>query len=160
VSLGKTELFRPLIKAVFFIGGQQMKAEATGKELKEAAAWLSKENCGCWHKCLLIDDDGKEWSIVMGWSEGFEECQDDPYSDGTYHICAKIAYHERNNIMSCDFDIDFTMPFDTDNGEIYDTCRTVFRDTDWNKLAEELTKEFTDVTGMFAYFEPFEEEIA
>jgi len=129
-----------------------------GKDLKGCVDWLMAEKCGCCHFHLLTDDKGRKWSVVVGWSDGFEENEEDYFSDGTYQICTKIAYQESNNIMQCDFDIDFTMPYNEETSEVCDTCSSISRSVDWSELAEELLKEFKEVTDEFAFFEEVEED--
>ena len=128
-------------------------------QMKNGVKALYEEKCGCCHWWLLEDDKHRRWSIVIGWSDGFDKNEEGYFSDGTWQICSKIAYEDEFNAMQTDFDWDFTMPFD-ENGEVYDTCESIPKDVDWLELAKRLLKEFKEVTDLFAYFETDEEEVA
>lgn len=86
------------------------------------------EVSGTWSWVLNTDDKRNNWAIVLGWRDGHDEndhcCQ---YSVGEYHLCAKLAYQPSNSIMQCDYDIDWTMPYneetgDVDDNEVYICC--------------------------------------
>ena len=129
------------------------------KQIRNSVVSLYKEKCGCCHWHLLTDDKSRRWSIVVGWSYGFDEDEDGYFSDGAWQICSKIAYEEKDNAMQTDFDLDFTMPFDED-GFVYDTCSSIAKSVDWENLADNLLKQFKEVTDRYAYFEKPEEEVA
>ena len=132
----------------------------TGKQLKEAVEWLYENKCGCCHFHLLTDDKGREWSIVIGWSDGFDENEEGDFSDEGFHICSKIAFQEWNAGMQTDYDWDFKMPCYPNSNDICDTSTDIARDVEWDSYAEFLNKEFKDVTDLCAYFELEEEEAA
>ena len=64
-----------------------------------------------WVKLGCYFDD--RWAIVLSWF--------DYDGDGKLSICGKVAYQSINNIMQCDYDIDWTMPYDERTGEVDDT---------------------------------------
>ena len=131
------------------------------KEIKEGIEWLWKNKCGCCRWWFLTDDKRRRWSIVIGWSDGFDDdMKNDDWLDGTYAICSKIGYEEWNNVMQTDMDWDFLMPYDEETGEVDDTCSPIARNVNYMRLAEELMDEFKRVTDTWAYFEDEEEEIA
>ena len=125
-------------------------AKKLAKELKQSVDWLMSEKAGCAHWHLLTDDDGKEWSIVVGWSDGFNENEPMLFSDGSFAICSKIGYS--NGCMETDFDIDFDMPYDEKTGECYDTNSAIPRNVNWLQLAKNLIVEFKTVTKECAFF--------
>ena len=139
-----------------------MIKDFSGKDLKECVDWLMREKCGCCHFHLLTDDKGRKWSVVVGWSDGFDD-DTDLYKDGTWRVCTMIAYQEYNNFMQTDFNIDFTMPYDEESGEVDNTCHYIGNITevsDFNVVAEELKEEFNRVVSEWAYIEVEEEEVA
>lgn len=81
--------------------------------------WLNNEN-----------DDDNSWAIVLGWSDGFDEEPDDNNADGTWRLCAKVAYQPWNSIMQCDYDVDWEMPYDKITGEVDDNEVPIYPDTD------------------------------
>lgn len=134
-----------------------------GSSLRAAVNWLMENKCGCSHWHLVTDDKGREWSIVVGWEDGFAENDDDIYKDGTWRICAKIAYQEPGTMMQTDYGIDFTMPYDEETYEVCDTSSYIGNITklsDFNSLADYLDELFEKVVSDWAYFENEEEEIA
>lgn len=76
----------------------------------------------------LEERDGNDWAIVLGWSPGFEE-DGTKYTDGTYGLCAKVAYQPSNSMLQCDYDVDWLMPYD-ESGEVYDTEISISDDTE------------------------------
>ncbi len=95
-------------------------------ELREDIAWLDERKCGCCYHEVACTDEGTKLCIVVGWSDGFEEAPaGTPRADDTWRICAKLAYQHANNVMQCDFDLDWTMPYNKDTGEVDDTCTQV-----------------------------------
>lgn len=66
-----------------------------------------------------FDSDGvNEWAIVFGYMDGFT---DDPKDKDYTQFCGKVAYQAYNNVMQCDYDVDWTMPYDEKTGEVDDT---------------------------------------
>ena len=131
-----------------------MTKEELSKSLKESVKWLWDNKCGCCHWNLLTDEKGREWSIVLGWNEGYEDSDNEHYFvDDGFAIATKIAYQESDCYMQTDMDLDFTMPYDEKTGDVCDTCSAVSRNEDYDKLAEYLLKSFNDVTKEWAFFE-------
>lgn len=138
-----------------------MNKAKLANELKQSVEWLWNNKCGCSHWHLLTDDKGREWSIVLGWSDGFDESDNDRYFvDEGMAICSMIGYQEPNTIMQTDMDIDFLQPFDEKTGDVCDTNSAVSREEDFNQLAESLLSTFENVTKEWAYFEKTDEEVA
>lgn len=120
------------------------KAYVTADELKKAADYLAstKEQGGCYHwKVCANTDDNKDISIVLGWTPFPDEdisCRDKYYDNG-FRLAAKVGYQPSNSMMQCDYDIDFTLPYNPDNGDVYDDCEyCVYETTDFEALAKAL----------------------
>lgn len=96
---------------------------------------ISKYN-GTYHWLLNTDDNGNDWAIVLGWSDGFEVDTNDDCMSGTYRLCAKLAYQSHNNIMQCDYDIDWTIPYDEESGEVDDTEISIYPDTNMQETVD------------------------
>lgn len=92
----------------------------TVEKIKESINWLINEHEGCCHY-YLDTIDNNNYAIVIGWEDGYDEDSDDPCAYGTYRIAAKVAYQPSNSIMQCDYEIDWTMPYDEETNEVYDT---------------------------------------
>lgn len=88
----------------------------------------------------LGSDDKNDWAIVLGWADGFEEDATDPCMDGTWRICAKLAYQPWNSIMQCDYDIDWLMPYDEETMEVDDTEVSIYPDTNLDSVVAWLLK--------------------
>lgn len=112
----------------------------TAEEIKKAVEWLRKEQCGCYHKNLIRDDNGKKWCIVIGFDE--EE-----------KIAAKIAYN--NSSLQCDYTWDFEMPYDKNTMEVDDTSHEV--SSNYEVEAKYLSEEAERVLSKWAYFEDKED---
>lgn len=105
--------------------------EVTGKELKKWWEWLVREQAGC---CSVNFASTKKYRycVCMGWQSGYGPASDEkwlgkdgrlrtafcpPVTPGEVHngwrICWKIGRQTHNNIMQCDYDIDFEMPYVT-----------------------------------------------
>lgn len=78
----------------------------------------SSHDDGTYYWYLHTDDNNNDWAIVLGWQDGYEEDETDDCMDGTYRICAKLAYQSHNSIMQCDYDIDWMLPYNEDAGEV------------------------------------------
>lgn len=115
------------------------------EEIKQAVDFLLKEKEGCYFKPLKIDNGNNKWGIVIGWGAGFDEKEKTPFSDGKYRICSKIAYND--SALQCDYDIDFTMPYDKETDEVYDTDAEL--GTNFEAEAFRLSKEFEEVASLF-----------
>jgi len=119
-------------------------------ELREDIKWLDEQKCGCCYHKVAWTDQGTYLAIVVGWNDGFDEAPaGTPRADGTWRICAKVAYQHANNVMQCDFDVDWTMPYDKDTGDVDDTSIEVDggqSDVDWlNEQARRVWKDWRKV---------------
>ena len=74
----------------------------------------------CYHHWLGRDYKGNIWALVFGW-------------DDEDFILGKVAYQPVNSIMQCDYEWDWTMPYDVETGEVDDTelIITGKDDIDW-----------------------------
>ncbi|MBO5376024.1 MAG: hypothetical protein J6A52_04155 [Bacilli bacterium] len=124
---------------------KRIKYKIEAKEIKRAVDFLLKEKQGCYFKRLKTDKDGNEWGIVIGWGGGFDERKKTSFSDGEYRICSKIAYNE--SITQCDYEYDFTMPWDKETGDVYSTDTELGTDFEIESLR--LSKEFESVASLF-----------
>lgn len=118
------------------------------EEIADAVDFLLKEKEGCYFKPLKIDNGNNKWGIVIGWGAGFNEQEKTPFSVGEYRICSKIAYND--SALKCDYDIDFTMPYDKETGEVYDTDAEL--GTDFEAEALRLSKEFERIANLFGFY--------
>lgn len=105
--------------------------DLTGKMVKEWYKRLIETQMGC---CSLhfASSDKYRYCVCMGWQSGYGPAEDERVHDGygTYNawvppvtpgekdggwrICWKIGRQTHNNVMQCDYDIDFEMPFVTE----------------------------------------------
>lgn len=88
----------------------------------------SGDKCGCCHLPFACDDKYK-YSVCMGWTD---------YDKTKSIIAWKIGRQTHDNIMQCDLDIDFEMPYDAETGEVDDTWATVSGNENWEALAKEM----------------------
>ena len=94
--------------------------------LTSSIKWLNDEKCGCCFQKVAETDGGTGLLIVLGWQDGYDKAEPNtPNADGTYRICAKIAYQHSNNAMQCDFDVDWYMPYNKKTGDVDDTCAEI-----------------------------------
>jgi len=108
--------------------------EITGKTVKDWYEWLDDNQEGC---CSFVfESDGRNrYCVCMG----FHDVGD------RWEIAWKIGRQSHNNVMQCDFDLDFEMPYDEETGDVDDTlCVIEFPETatmkEWNSLATEMRK--------------------
>lgn len=132
--------------------------KVTAEQLKKWATWLKENECGCCYLWLVRDDKDRDWAIVMGWQDGFDESDNGFYQLGTWNICAKIAYQSHNSIMQCDYDIDWLMPVCNEYGDVDGAETTIEGGENWYELADYLNKSAERIVNSFAYFE--NEEVA
>lgn len=106
--------------------------QLTGKMVKEWYEWLRANEEGC---CTLwfASTDKYRYCVCMGW----HNLGDGPQSEGYSHwvVAWKIGRQTHNNIMQCDLDVDFEMPYVTEEmakadpelceGDVDDTVETV-----------------------------------
>lgn len=117
-------------------------SEITGKTVKSWYEWLDKEGNGCSSLCFE-SDDRYNYAVCMGW----HNLGDGPKAKNYNHwvIAWKIGRQTHNNIMQCDFDVDFEMPWDPD-GDLDDTLQVIeFPETadmaEWDAMASEMRSE-------------------
>ena len=108
-----------------------MNRNTLAKEFIEAVGEMRRTHgAGTYYWTLGEDDKGNTWAIVLGWADGFEPDATDPCMDGTWRLCAKLAYQPNNSIMQCDYDIDWLMPYDEETMEVDDNECSIYPDTD------------------------------
>ena len=107
---------------------------------------------GTYYWTLCEDDKGNTWAIVLGWGNGFEKDPNDDCMDGTWRICAKLAFQPNNSLMQCDYDIDWLMPYNEETMEVYDNEMSIYPNTDLQEVVNWLLKCYD------SYFNDDEEE--
>ena len=127
------------------------------KQLKESADYLAdhKEQGGCFRFNTVEMDDkdiSKNVSIVLGWQDGYDKEDDNYYSDG-YRLCVKVGYQPVNSIMQCDYDVDFNQVYDKETGDVYDTEISLYPDSDFEKVADDIVTEFNYVLSSWKSWE-------
>ena len=135
----------------------KIDTKVLAKQLKESADYLAdhKEQGGCFRfNTVEIDDKGinKNVSIVLGWQDGYDKEDDNYYSDG-YRLCVKVGYQPVNSIMQCDYDVDFNQVYDKETGDVYDTEISLYPDTDFEKVANDIVTEFNYVLSSWKSWE-------
>ena len=96
-------------------------AECTGAWLKGCVDWLVKTQGGCCH--LKFDTDTKnDYCVCIGWHDYTGDPKD---GDSRYKLAWKIGRQSIRNVMQCDFDIDFEMPYNPETGDVDDTLETI-----------------------------------
>ena len=106
---------------------------------------MAQHKEGCYHWWLETDNNGNNWAIVLGWQDGYEEDDTDELSDGTWHLAAKVAYQPHNSIMQCDYDVDWTMPYDEETGDVWDTDTTVYLNDNHKETIDWLINQFMEM---------------
>ena len=92
-------------------------AKCTGVWLKGCIDWLVKTQGGCCH--ITFDVDAKDdYCICVGWHDYTGDPKD---GDSRYKLAWKIGRQSIRNVMQCDFDIDFEMPYNPETGDVDDT---------------------------------------
>ena len=92
-------------------------AEYTGVWLKGCVDQLVKTQGGCCH--LKFDTDAEnDYCICVGWHDYTGDPKD---GDSRYKLAWKIGRQSIRNVMQCDFDIDFEMPYNPESGDVDDT---------------------------------------
>lgn len=118
----------------------------TANELKKAADYLAstKEQGGCYRwKVYANTDDNKDIYIVLGWTDGFDknDPDKDKYQDDTWRLAVKVGYQPSNSIMQCDYDVDFNLPYNPDNGDVCDDCEyCIYETTNFEALAKDINQ--------------------
>ena len=148
----------------------------TGKMVKEWYEWLRSEEMGC---CSIWFESTNKYRYVvcMGWhhyddepvlDENSKHVRENGFAkfNPVWKVAWKIGRQTHNNIMQCDFDIDFEMPYVTEamaksdrslcEGDVDDTLEVVDCDKiinvktcrwstpkgyrDWNAIAANMRK--------------------
>lgn len=127
----------------------KINTKKLAKQLKEAADYLAnhKEQCSCYHFHTVEkkdEDINKNVSIVLGWTDGFDEndIDKDEYQDDTWRLAVKVGYQPVNSIMQCDYDVDFNQVYDKETGDIYDSEIVLYKTTDFNTVAEQIVADY------------------
>lgn len=122
------------------------KSYVTANELKKAADYLAstKEQggCYCWKVCANTDDN-KDIYIVLGWCDYGNESKEniDKYYDDKYRLAVKVGYQPSNSTMQCDYDIDFTLPYNPDDRDVCDDCEyCIYETTNFEALAKDINQ--------------------
>lgn len=80
--------------------------EVTGKTVKGWYEWLRKEDQGCC-SVYFAGNDKYRYCVCMGWhASGTDE-----NGKQRWVVAWKIGRQTHNNVMQCDFDVDFEMPY-------------------------------------------------
>ena len=98
-------------------------AECTGEWLKGCVDWLVKTKGGCCHLKFGTDAEN-DYCVCVGWHDCGAKGEKGPEDDG-YRIAWKIGRQSVRNVMQCDLDIDFEMPYDPETGDVDDTLETI-----------------------------------
>lgn len=115
----------------------------TEEWLRDSVQSLLDDNCTC---CWVPFDRSANHriSVCVGWTQDGEN---------QWKVAWKIGWQKFNNIMQCDFDIDFEMPFSPD-GEVYDTEEIIlasyneFNQVDWDDLAIRIRESARDAAAL------------
>lgn len=121
-----------------------MRKEKFIESFTKAVKEMRQHKNGCYYWWLDTDNNGNNWAIVLGWSDGYEEDDSDELSDGTWHLTAKVAYQSHNSIMQCDYDVDWTMPYNED-GDVWDTDTTVYLKDNHQETVDWLINQFLEM---------------
>lgn len=119
-----------------------MNKETLTKKFIEAVEEMKTQKEGTYHWTLPIDDDKNDWAIVLGYSDGFDEKEQDEFTEGTWRLCAKLAYQPNNSIMQCDYDIDWLKPYNEITGEVDDTELSIHPETELTGVVNWLWKQY------------------
>ena len=119
------------------------KQYVTADELKKAANDLASRanQGGCYHWYIARNLDGMNIAIVFGWTQYADEDDEckDKYYDDDFRLAVKVGYQPSNSIMQCDYDIDFNLPYNPDNGDVCDDCEyVIYETTDFEALAKDI----------------------
>lgn len=84
----------------------------TAAQVKDWYNWLKSRDAGC---CSIHFASTVKWRycVCMGWHD-FDE--NGRYDDRGMRIAWKIGRQSHDNIMQCDFDVDFDIPYDPETG--------------------------------------------
>ena len=88
--------------------------DVTGRFARESVEWLREESNGCCSICFATDDR-YNYAVCIGWH----------YTGSDWVVAWKVGRQTTNNIMQCDLDIDFEMPYSAESGDVDDTLETI-----------------------------------
>lgn len=88
--------------------------DVTGRFTRESVEWLREQSNGCCSICFATDDR-YNYAVCIGWHDIGDE----------WVLAWKIGRQTLNNVMQCDFDVDFEMPYSDESGDIDDTLETI-----------------------------------
>ena len=98
-------------------------AKCTGEWLKGRVDWLVKTKGGCCH--LKFDTDAEnDYCVCVGWHDCGAKGEKSPDDDG-YRVAWKIGRQSVRNVMQCDLDVDFEMPYSEESGDVDDTLHVL-----------------------------------
>lgn len=88
--------------------------DVTGKFAKESVEWLTENKMGCCSICFATDNR-YNYAVCIGWHDIGDE----------WVLAWKIGRQTLNNVMQCDLDVDFEMPYDPETGDVDDTLHVL-----------------------------------
>lgn len=101
------------------------------QEFTKAVEYMKRTKFNGTYRWILgRDKNNNDWAIVLGWSNGFDADENDDCTDGTWRLCVKLAYQSWNNISQCDYDCDWTMPYNEETKEVDDTEVSIYPNED------------------------------
>ena len=131
---------------------KKIDTKVLAKQLKEAADYLAdhKEQTGyfSFNNVEMDDKDiNKDVSIVLGWTDGFDEndIDKDKYQSDTWRLAVKVGYQPVNSMMQCDYDVDFNQVYDKETGDVYESEIVLYENNDFEKVANSMVTEFNYV---------------
>ena len=95
---------------------------------------------GTYYWLLNTDENDNDWAIVLGWADGYDAEEQDDCTDGTWRLCAKLAYQSNKSIMQCDYDVDWLMPYNAETGDVDDNEVSIYPNTDLADVVDWLLK--------------------
>lgn len=88
--------------------------DVTGRFTRESVEWLREQSNGCCSICFATDNR-YNYAVCIGWHDIGDE----------WVLAWKIGRQTLNNVMQCDLDVDFEMPYSDESGDIDDTLETI-----------------------------------
>ncbi len=112
---------------IFNINGKLVTIPELAKSIKNIITSIpsDKTYTGCWFWRLGQIGD-HDFAIVIGWEFGYETDKLDPLCHNNHHLAIKLGCQPHRSIMQCDFEVDWTMPYDPKTGDIEDTCTAIY----------------------------------
>ena len=121
-----------------------MNKQRLTKEFIKAVDTMKNKKEGTYYWTLPMDDEENDWAIVLGYSDGFDDKEQDEFTDGTWRLCAKFAFQPHNSIMQCDYDVDWLMPYDEATNEVDDREMSIYPSTDLAGVVDWLWKQYEE----------------